>query len=304
MRGVFLKNGLVHRFSQICKSADAKNPFLIPRDRDAKGSHHYHNFLNKSRESASGAFSIPFSSSSSPSRSRVGFVAWYLGLVQSRPLLTKSVTSSLIYAAADCTSQTISRQSTEPYDFMRTLRMAGYGMLILGPSLHFWFNFMSKVLPQRDLITTLKKICLGQTTFGPFMTAISSPQMQLYKVALCLFFMMVNSSELSNCLPVSKMLEQLARGCAFITNENTLVRLEPEMHQGLNFCENGSDIIARLNRDLIPTLINGVMYWPLCDFVTFKFIPVHLQPLVSNSFSYLWTIYMTYMASLERADTQ
>ena len=68
--------------------------------------------------------------------------------------------------------QTISRQSSEPYDFMRTLRMAGYGMLILGPSLHFWFNFMSKVLPQRDLITTLKKICLGQTTFGPFMTAI------------------------------------------------------------------------------------------------------------------------------------
>lgn len=105
MRGVFLKNGLVHRFSQIWKSADAKNPFLVPRDRDARGSHHYHNLLNKSRESASGAFSIPFSSSSSPSRSRVGFVAWYLGLVQSRPLLTKSVTSSLIYAAADCTSQ-------------------------------------------------------------------------------------------------------------------------------------------------------------------------------------------------------
>lgn len=27
------------------------------------------------------------------------------------------------------------------------------------------------------------------------------------------------------------------------------------------------------------------------------------QPLVSNSFSYLWTIYMTYMASLEKAET-
>ena len=50
--------------------------------------------------------------------------------------------------------------------------MAGYGMLILGPSLHFWFNFMSKVLPKRDLLTTLKKIFLGQTTFGPSMTVI------------------------------------------------------------------------------------------------------------------------------------
>lgn len=82
-------------------------------------------------------------------------------------------------------------------------------------------------------------------------------------------------------------------------------------------------------------MISGVMYWPFCDFVTFKFIPVHLQvcditymsvnynnpivfnnkinshvnnflssfqPLVSNSFAYLWTVYLTYMASLEKAD--
>lgn len=68
--------------------------------------------------------------------------------------------------------QTISSQSSETYDFVRTLRMAGYGMLILGPSLHFWFNFLSKVLPKRDLLTTLKKIFLGQTTYGPCMTVI------------------------------------------------------------------------------------------------------------------------------------
>ncbi|GLU09072.1 hypothetical protein SLE2022_259480 [Rubroshorea leprosula] len=67
--------------------------------------------------------------------------------------------------------------------------------------------------------------------------------------------------------------------------------------------ESGTEIVARLKRDLLPTLFNGAMYWPICDFITFKFIPVHLQPLVSNSFSYLWTVYMTYMASLEKAGT-
>ena len=41
--------------------------------------------------------------------------------------------------------------------------------------------------------------------------------------------------------------------------------------------ENSAEIIARLKRDLLPTMINGVMYWPVCDFVTFKFTPVHLQ---------------------------
>ena len=41
--------------------------------------------------------------------------------------------------------------------------------------------------------------------------------------------------------------------------------------------ETGNEIIARLKRDLFPTLLNGAMYWPLCDFITFRFIPVHLQ---------------------------
>uniref|UniRef100_A0A5B7BGR7 Putative Mpv17/PMP22 n=1 Tax=Davidia involucrata TaxID=16924 RepID=A0A5B7BGR7_DAVIN len=208
-------------------------------------------FYRKTKElelSAPSIFSSP-SSSTSSSSSTIGFVGWYLGMIKSRPILTKSITSALIYTAADFSSQTIARPSSEPYDFVRTLRMAGYGMLILGPSLHFWFNFVSKILPKRDLVTTFKKIVMGQTLYGPVMTVV--------------FF---------------------------------------SQNAGLQG-ENGAEIIARLKRDLIPTMISGVMYWPFCDFVTFKFIPVHLQPLVSNSFSYLWTVYMTYMAGLEKAST-
>ncbi|KAF7113453.1 hypothetical protein RHSIM_RhsimUnG0125700 [Rhododendron simsii] len=193
--------------------------------------------------------SSPFSSSTTASSQKNGLVGWYLGMVKSRPILTKSITGALIYTAADLSSQIIVQPSSESYDAVRTLRMAGYGMLILGPSLHFWFNFMSKVLPKRDIMTTLKKIVMGQLLFGPAMTVI---------------FFSVNAAL-----------------------------------QG----ENAAEITARLKRDLLPTMINGVLYWPICDFVTFKFIPVQLQPLVSNSFSYLWTVYMTYMASLEKANS-
>lgn len=51
--------------------------------------------------------SLGFCSSSSASISKVGFVGWYLGMVKSRPVLTKSVTSSLIYIAADLSSQVL-----------------------------------------------------------------------------------------------------------------------------------------------------------------------------------------------------
>ncbi|CAI9104301.1 OLC1v1002942C1 [Oldenlandia corymbosa var. corymbosa] len=185
-------------------------------------------------------------SSTASSSSKIGLVGWYLGMVKSRPIVTKSITCALIYTAADLSSQTIAGQSAEGYDLVRTLRMASYGMFLLGPSLHFWFNYVSRLFPRRDVIATLKKIVMGQTLYGPAMTVV---------------FFSYNASL-----------------------------------QG----ESRTEIVARLKRDLVPTLISGVMYWPLCDFVTFKFIPVHLQPLVSNGFSYLWTIYMTYMASQEK----
>ncbi|CAI8604838.1 unnamed protein product [Vicia faba] len=224
--------------SLLCNKLHSKPYFRLP------------DFVKKPKqhEISPGSLFSSSSSSSTASVSKVGFVGWYLGMIKSHPILTKSITSALIYTAADLSSQTIEWQPSKSYDFVRTLRMAGYGMIILGPTLHFWFNFMSKLFPKRDLFSTLKKMVMGQTLYGPAMTVI--------------FF-----------------------------SSNAGV-------QG----ENGKEIVARLKRDLLPTLLNGVMYWPICDFITFRFIPVHLQPLVSNSFAYLWTIYMTYMAGLEKAE--
>lgn len=128
--------------------------------------------------------------------------------------------------------------------------MASYGMLISGPTLHFWFNFVSKVFPKKDVLNTFKKMFLGQAVYGPIIN--------------CVFF---------------------------------------SYNAGLQG-ETVPEIIARLKRDLIPTIKSGLIYWPLCDFITFKFIPVHLQPLVSNSFSFLWTIYITYMAGLKKPEVQ
>ncbi|CAL0320737.1 unnamed protein product [Lupinus luteus] len=234
----------VHSF--LCNKMQSKPYFRLP------------NYMRKPREhETSSIFSSSFSSSSSSSSSataaatsisKFGFVGWYLRMIKAWPILTKSFTSAFIYTAADLSSQTIVRQTSEPVDFVRTLRMAGYGMVILGPSLHFWFNFVSKLLPGRDLFSTLKKMVMGQTIYGPAITVI---------------FFSFNARM-----------------------------------QG----ETSTEIVSRLKRDLLPTLLSGIMYWPICDFIIFRFVPVQLQPLMSNSFSYLWTIYLTYMANLEKAE--
>ncbi|KAK9165944.1 hypothetical protein Scep_001135 [Stephania cephalantha] len=235
MSGAFARNGRKICFSNsdlaaLVRSA-AFNHRVVPNRAHCSRVHARFSVVPRYGVSrfASHSYSYSSSSSSSSSASSLcspsGVVGWYLGMIKSHPVLTKSITCGGIYMAADVSSQGFTLGSSEPFDLLRTIRMGGYGMLVAGPSLHFWFNFISRVLPKRDTITTLKKIFIGQATYGPVMTVT---------------FFSLNAAL-----------------------------------QG----ESGSEIIARLKRDLLPTLKNGLLYWPMCDFITFKFIPVHLQPL-------------------------
>jgi protein Mpv17 len=59
----------------------------------------------------------------------------------------------------------------ESLDLLRMLRMASYGLLISGPTLHYWFNFVSKVFPKKDVVNTLKMF-LGQAVYGPIVNSV------------------------------------------------------------------------------------------------------------------------------------
>ncbi|KAI9381746.1 hypothetical protein POPTR_014G017800v4 [Populus trichocarpa] len=166
--------------------------------------------------------------------------------------------------------------------------MAGYGLLFLGPSQHLWFNFMRKVLPKRDVLTTFKKVFMGQAVYGPANATLFSPIMQLYKAILCLF-------------PPQGYREAVIGQFFIISHLYKSVEATPEPSSSSG--ERGDEIVARLKRDLLPTLRNGLLYWPVCDFATYKFVLVHPQPLVNIICSYVWTIYLTYMASLKKAST-
>ncbi|MCO5569126.1 hypothetical protein L7F22_022834 [Adiantum nelumboides] len=134
------------------------------------------------------------------------------------------------------------------WDTARTLRMVAAGFFISGPTLHVWFNFVSKLIPTRDLFSTFKKMAMGQLIYGPIFTVV---------------FFSLN---------------------AYVQGESP------------------DEIVSRLKRDFFPTIRSGLMYWPVCDFITYRYVPVHLQPLVSNSFSFVWTIYFTYMACSRKAE--
>ncbi|GLJ28855.1 hypothetical protein SUGI_0568610 [Cryptomeria japonica] len=51
-------------------------------------------------------------------------------------------------------------------------KMAIYGLLLSGPTLHLRFKLMPRVLTKTDIISTVKKMVLGQILYGPAITAV------------------------------------------------------------------------------------------------------------------------------------
>ncbi|XP_022634524.1 PXMP2/4 family protein 4-like [Vigna radiata var. radiata] len=235
-----MTNAISNRF--FVSLSTPPNHFLVPPLSHFRRFHRPHLYRKPPLHERASRSVTRFSSVSSSSYSgKPGFVGWYLRMLETYPLIIKSVTSSLVFAASDITSQVTPFCAS--YDLIRTLRMAIYGLLILGPTQHTWFGFLSKIFPKTDLASTLKKILMGQLILGPIINAV--------------FF----------------------------------------SYNGACQGEGGTQIMARLKRDLLPTLLSGALYWPVCDFVTLRYLPVRLQPLLNSTFTYVWTIFLTYMAN-------
>lgn len=68
--------------------------------------------------------------------------------------------------------QSMTMEASGSLNLIRTFRIAMFGLLILGPAQHVWFNYLGKILPKRDMITTFKKLIVGQIFYGPSCTAV------------------------------------------------------------------------------------------------------------------------------------
>jgi len=96
-------------------------------------------------------------------------IQWYTVKNRERPLVTKSVTSAGLLASGDSICQLCERRFNDPssasppgasnelrtselalisgIDFSRVTRMAAWGLLIGGPSSHWFYNAVERVVP-------------------------------------------------------------------------------------------------------------------------------------------------------------
>ena len=94
--------------------------------------------------------------------------AWniYNEALESAPLATKSVTSALGFTIGDVLAQNfINREET--YDWIRTIRLAGFGALIHGPTGHWFYGVLDNKIPGRGAVEVASKVAIDQLLWNP-----------------------------------------------------------------------------------------------------------------------------------------
>jgi protein Mpv17 len=93
----------------------------------------------------------------------------YQAKLASRPLLTQSATTLVLFATGDTMAQQlVEKRGLANQDLARTSRMAAYGGLVFGPAATTWFSFLQRrVVLGGKYTTILARVGLDQLIFTP-----------------------------------------------------------------------------------------------------------------------------------------
>ncbi|PNH06252.1 PXMP2/4 family protein 2 [Tetrabaena socialis] len=104
-----------------------------------------------------------------PSGSSGGLWAWYMACLESSPLLTKAVTCGLLNALGDIFCQLFIDGGA--LDWKRTATFTFMGVALVGPTLHYWYALLNRLVPARGAAGATLQLLLDQGGFAPVFLA-------------------------------------------------------------------------------------------------------------------------------------
>eukprot|EP01121_Diplochlamys_sp_Union-15-3_P003421 TRINITY_DN1328_c0_g1_i4.p1 TRINITY_DN1328_c0_g1~~TRINITY_DN1328_c0_g1_i4.p1 ORF type:complete len:203 (+),score=22.46 TRINITY_DN1328_c0_g1_i4:40-648(+) len=187
-------------------------------------------------------------------------VAWasYLQSLQKRPVITKSVTSGVIYCLGDILGQKIEQYKAATantkyddidevivpqYDIGRTIKFGIFGLLINAPLIHYWYKFLDWLLQNvKGAKLVWIQLFLDEIIFGP-----------IYLV-IYYYVMGIMNGTLKN-------------------------------------------VPKKIKRELIPTAIESLKVWVPVQYINFKLVPPHLRVLFGNLVALGWNAYFSIISN-------
>ncbi|KAG4912846.1 hypothetical protein JHK82_053426 [Glycine max] len=99
------------------------------------------------------------------------FLSWYLALLGKYPVAVKALTSSILNLIGDLICQLVIDQ-VPSLDFKRTFVFTFLGFALVGPTLHFWYLYLSKLVTLPGASGALLRLVLDQFLFSPIFIGV------------------------------------------------------------------------------------------------------------------------------------
>jgi protein Mpv17 len=100
--------------------------------------------------------------------------AWagYNRALESKPILTKALTSLVGFLIGDLLAQKfLADGGDNAIDLSRLARMSSFGFLFHGPTGHYFYGFLDRLIPGKSAINVASKVAIDQVLWAPIFTA-------------------------------------------------------------------------------------------------------------------------------------
>lgn len=103
--------------------------------------------------------------------SKWNLLSWYLELLAKFPVLTKAVTSAFLTLIGDLICQLLI-DKVPSFDYKRTFMFTFLGLVLVGPTLHFWYLYLSKLVTLPGASGAFLRLLLDQFLFAPMFIGV------------------------------------------------------------------------------------------------------------------------------------
>ncbi|TVU27145.1 hypothetical protein EJB05_29728 [Eragrostis curvula] len=98
-------------------------------------------------------------------------LAWYLMALDKNPVMTKAVTSAVLTLAGDLICQ-LAIDRAPKLDLKRTFVFTFLGLVLVGPTLHVWYLYLSKLVTISGAPGAIARLLLDQFIFSPIFIGV------------------------------------------------------------------------------------------------------------------------------------
>ncbi|XP_050205645.1 protein sym-1 [Mercurialis annua] len=99
------------------------------------------------------------------------FLSWYMSLLTKHPVLTKALTAAVLTLIGDVVCQ-LAIDEVESLDIKRMFLFTFLGLALVGPTLHFWYLYLSKVVTLQGASGATVRLLLDQFLFSPIFIGV------------------------------------------------------------------------------------------------------------------------------------